>query len=193
MNHSLRRVFSFCASLILGSIFLLAALSKIEDLSDFYHVLSGVKIVPHLGAALLTFAVPGLELVLGVCLLTRSMLYESALLAAILLLCFLVFGIYMNLSSDAWTCPCFKIGMPIWFDLSGWWVSFRDLLFLILSFYIAFDISCSSQRGRKYINSDRARNNLRLSNEETKLNESPLPMTFKAGGSANLGQLEDTI
>jgi hypothetical protein len=151
MKSNLLSILSLLSSSILGSIFLFAALSKIENLGEFYHALSGIKIIPHLGAGVLTFAIPGLELIIGVCLFARAMLYEAALLATLLLIMFLVFGVYMNLSSDAWTCPCFRFGMPIWFSASGWWVSLRDMLFMSFSCYIVFDLNRLAWRDRSQV------------------------------------------
>lgn len=120
------------SSSVIGLVFSLAGLSKVHDLSGFHHALTGVAFLSYSGAGAVTLVLPGLELTLGICLLFRFMLFEAIVLATFLLFIFLIFASYMSYSDAAWTCPCFKMGLPTWFTLSGRWVLARDLGFLIL-------------------------------------------------------------
>jgi uncharacterized membrane protein YphA (DoxX/SURF4 family) len=124
------------ASFVLGIIFLLAAFSKIGDLEAFHKSLQGIAFLPLWIKGLSVLFIPGFELTLGLCLLARFAPKETSLLAIVLLLLFLCFGIYSNLVGETSGCGCFKIKTPTWLQLSGWWIVARNLVFLALGLVI---------------------------------------------------------
>jgi uncharacterized membrane protein YphA (DoxX/SURF4 family) len=127
------RLSASVASIILGLVFLLAAFSKIGELEAFRKSIHGIGFLPVWIKGLSVLFVPGLELVLGTCLLTRYALKETSLLTMIVLLIFLCFGVYSNLVGHQSGCGCFKIKTPTWLQLSGWWIVARNLGFLALA------------------------------------------------------------
>jgi hypothetical protein len=126
------------AAIILGSIFLLASFSKIGNLPEFEGALQSVSVFPQWVKGLTILFLPGMELALGLCLLSRIAIREAGLIATILLMAFLVFGIYSTLNGSASGCHCFKLAVPEWLKLNGWWVVFRNILFLCLSLIVTF-------------------------------------------------------
>jgi uncharacterized membrane protein YphA (DoxX/SURF4 family) len=121
------------ASIILGIIFLLAAFSKIGDLSAFHQSMQGISFLPVWIKGLSVLLIPGFELVLGICLITRYSPRESSLLALMLLVIFLFFGIYSNVVGHSSGCGCFKIKTPTWLQLTGWWIVARNIGFIALA------------------------------------------------------------
>jgi uncharacterized membrane protein YphA (DoxX/SURF4 family) len=107
-NH-LIRLLPATASVVLGIIFLLAAFSKIGDLEAFHKSLSTIGFLPYWVKGIAVLGLPGLELVLGTCLILRWSPRESAFLASCLLLGFLIFAMSSVLAGNSTGCGCFKI------------------------------------------------------------------------------------
>ena len=116
----LRRQFAHAVSIFMGVIFLLAAFSKIGDLKEFEQSVHHVNFFPFWLAGAATLTIPGLELTLGLFLLSRFSPRETTLVTGSLLVFFLVVGIYANLAGQGSGCGCFKIHTPTWLELSGW-------------------------------------------------------------------------
>ena len=128
--RSWKYVISQGVAILLGSVFLLAALSKLGDLADFQKALTYYYYVPSwLQGAAVVF-IPGLELAVGACLVTGNKQREAALIASLLLFVFLSLGIYSNLVGSGQSCGCLKIALPQWLELNGWWVVWRNLLLI---------------------------------------------------------------
>jgi uncharacterized membrane protein YphA (DoxX/SURF4 family) len=121
-----------CA-VVLSIIFLVAALSKIGDLGDFQQSLARIAFLPAWLQSVALLFIPGLELALAIALALPSLQREGAALAAGLLVLFLIFGITLNLTGSLSDCGCFKLPLPTWLNLSGWWIVARNLLFLIMT------------------------------------------------------------
>jgi methylamine utilization protein MauE len=121
------------AAFIMGIVFIIAAFSKIGDIAAYNHSLDYIAFLPQWGKALITLFLPGLELTLGMCLLWRINLREATLLTSALLLIFFIFAIYTNIVGHPSGCPCFKLTMPAWAKVAGWWLVARNFIFLALS------------------------------------------------------------
>jgi hypothetical protein len=146
MNPSLKFVLSGFCTLILSILFLLAAFSKIGDLAGFHHSLIQITFLPSLLQGLALLVIPGLELSIAICLIYHSTRREAALLAIGLLATFLIFGIILNLTHSSSGCGCFKISLPTWLNLSGWWIVARNCLFLLMSILILQSKPCESAK-----------------------------------------------
>ena len=52
----------------------------------------------------------------------------------VLLLLFLAVSVHAGIvKHPSLGCPCFKIPLPAWANATGWWMTFRNLFFLLLS------------------------------------------------------------
>jgi hypothetical protein len=138
MRQNIIRFILPASAIILGLIFLLAAFSKIANLEEFSKTLDVVIFLPQWSKGLVILLLPGLELTLGLCLINRFYLREAGLLSSVLVMGFLAFGIYSNLTKHPSACGCFGAPMPTWLDPSGWWIVVRDLIFLGLGFICFF-------------------------------------------------------
>jgi len=123
----------------LGLVFLLAAFSKIGDLGSFSNVVEKMVYLPTFFKGLLILLLPGLELTLGLCLLTRFALNESVYLAAGLLAIFLLDSIYMNATNHHVDCGCFKSAVPL-LKLEGWWIAVRNLGLFVMSMFCVWSL-----------------------------------------------------
>lgn len=121
------------AAISLGIIFLLAAFSKISDLSAFHKALVDMSFLPVWMKGMAVLLIPGLEVSLGIYLLAGFSPKQTALIASTLLVIFLGFGIYSNFLGHHNGCGCFKIALPIWLQLTGWWIVGRNIIFLALA------------------------------------------------------------
>jgi triosephosphate isomerase len=128
-----RSFLSQACAIILGLVFLTAAFSKIGDLEAFHQSLGRIAFLPFWLQGLAVLTIPGLELVIGLSLLLPAYRREGALLAVGLLVLFLILGIILNTTGHASDCGCFKITLPTWLNLSGWWIVARNLLFLLMA------------------------------------------------------------
>ncbi|MDR1303890.1 MAG: hypothetical protein LBK76_01580 [Verrucomicrobiales bacterium] len=124
---------SRCCTVILGVVFLTAAFSKIGDLESFHQAILKISFLPFWLQGLTVLTIPGLELAIGLSLLLPAYRHEGALLAAGLLILFLILGVIMNITGNQSDCGCFKVSLPTWLNLSGWQVVGRNLLFLLLA------------------------------------------------------------
>lgn len=124
------------AAVILGVVFLLAAFSKIGDLAEFHLALGKLRFLPVWGCGLATLILPGLELTLGLCLLSQTARHETAFLATGLLLLFLGLSVHASLTGTTSGCGCFKLPAPAWMNLSGKWVVARNAVFFAMSLLV---------------------------------------------------------
>jgi len=121
------------AAILLGLIFLVASFSKIGDLADFHQSLDKLRFLPVWGGGLVTLLVPGLELTLGLCLLSRMARREAVFVAGALLLVFLGLSVEASLAGTTSSCNCFKLPTPSWLTLQGWGIVARNVALLGLS------------------------------------------------------------
>ena len=136
MKSNEGRVFTLLcrvASIGLGLVFLFAAFSKIGDLKEFQRAADGLVFLPQWIRGLTILFLPGIELAVGLCLLSGKAIREAGFIGAGLLLIFLALSVHSSfVGSTAVGCHCFKIPTPAWLNLSGWQVVVRNLVFLIL-------------------------------------------------------------
>lgn len=144
-RDSLVSIVSLISRLLVGLIFLLAAVPKIVSPGDFassvraYHVLPAELVVPF------TLILPWLELLVAVYLLSGFMGRIGAGGAVVLLLTF-IFALVQALATGntAHACGCFGSGAnPLITLLAGgnsigWWDVIRDGILLILAAWVAW-------------------------------------------------------
>lgn len=132
---------SIAARLIVGAIFLIAGLDKVQAPGAFADAVRAFHILPP--ALVLPFAltVPWLELLVAAYLLSGFMTRVSAALAALLLISFVVAIARSLVTGDtAHACGCFGSGAaanPLLTWLEGgdtitWWDLIRDLILIAL-------------------------------------------------------------
>lgn len=132
-------------AIILGIIFLLGAFSKIGDLAGFHRDLEAMKFLPAWIQRFAVVLIPGIELTLGACLITRRMLYEASMIATVLFSIFLLLSLYTVTYGNSSSCNCFKGLASQRLNAKGWPLVMRDLLLLCSSIFL---ISRTMYRGR---------------------------------------------
>lgn len=130
----LNKFFPRAAEILLGGIFLLAAFSKIGDLTGFHETVLKIDFLPFWMQGLITLFIPSLELVLGMYLLALPRHNASAFLSLLLMVGFTLVATYLTLYGR--DCGCFKLSVPIWMQSKGGWVIFRDIVFVAMAFYV---------------------------------------------------------
>jgi uncharacterized membrane protein YphA (DoxX/SURF4 family) len=132
--HSL---LSLIARLILGAIFIYAAIDKILHPEAFAKAVYNYRILPHLLINSTAIVLPWLELILGIFLVLGLFREGGVGLVTFLLLVFLgamAFNLARGLNID---CGCFSIGSGASGVHMGWYV-LRDSLFLLPALYLFF-------------------------------------------------------
>ena len=126
--------------MLLGCIFLWAAISKISDLDAFANILRKMEWwLPGWILAVTLFTLPSLELIVGLCLLCKIAMKE-ALWVSILLLTIFTFVSVQSALAGIHGCNCFKIGGKSLFDgVSGWWIVARDVALTLACMAIALN------------------------------------------------------
>jgi uncharacterized membrane protein YphA (DoxX/SURF4 family) len=143
-SPKIQNLVSVSCRYVVGTVFLMAGVSKIVNLRDFESQVLLHSNFPHLLASFipngqLSFRIaqlavvllPWLELICGLCLIFKWAVRESALIAALLLSLFIVY----SLANPAEECHCFflpKASLPIWSH------ALRDAVLLICSLYLIF-------------------------------------------------------
>jgi uncharacterized membrane protein YphA (DoxX/SURF4 family) len=118
--------------LVLAAVFLMAALTKITDLTSFED-----QVILHAGLptaleVVVIPVLPWLELTCGACLVLGYARREAALITTILLAAFIVHGLFTVSERD---CGCFLF--PNLLPLSQpWWQPARNLLLLAASILV---------------------------------------------------------
>lgn len=128
------------ASILIGLVFLLAALSKLGDLGEFQRALAAYNFIPFWLQGLTVLLIPGLELSVGLYLLMGIDQRAASFIGSILMLLFVGLAIYRTFFAIPGGCHCFKIQLPQWLELNGSWIILRNLLLLscsLLSFFWA--------------------------------------------------------
>jgi uncharacterized membrane protein YphA (DoxX/SURF4 family) len=133
------RYLSIAIRMLLGVIFLYASWSKVFDPSSFAQVLWNYKLFPMSAIAPLSHFVPWLEAVIGLALISGIGRKGAALLAAALLLSFML-AISIDLARGiSISCGCFSNGeVPQSYEQGIWLMKvdlLRDLSFLVLAAY----------------------------------------------------------
>ena len=103
------RVTIFVARLLLGAIFVVAAVPKIADPPSFAHMVSNYTIIPPGFVNSAALLLPWIEMLAGIALVVGIFRQTAAKLVGILLVVF-VLGIGINLARDhAVQCGCFDV------------------------------------------------------------------------------------
>jgi uncharacterized membrane protein YphA (DoxX/SURF4 family) len=130
-------------AIALGTVFVYASLSKIEDPRAFAKIVYHYQVVgpgPATGfvpANLVAVALPWLELVLGVLLVTGLWRREAALITAVLLVVFVAaVGSTMARGIDIRNCGCFALDESG--RAAGWKLIAGDLALLAAALVLAF-------------------------------------------------------
>ena len=118
---------------ILGALFIYAALVKIADPAAFAGSVAAYRILPYFGSYLVAAVLPFLELSCGLLLVCGYRVRGGALIIAGMNLIFmaaLVSAIVRGLDID---CGCFKQGGP---KTSPWIALARDTVFLAMALFV---------------------------------------------------------
>src|SRR6516165_132373 len=104
MRDHLFKVLAFACRYILAAVFLMAALTKITDLSRFADEMVLHSGMPYYPAVAIAAILPWLELTCGLCLAAGYAVREAALILLLLLLGFLCYSVTHLGQPD---CHCF--------------------------------------------------------------------------------------
>lgn len=140
-NNSFCEILYKVAALFLGMIFLWAACSKCVDLEGFYTTVRKINVFSDWLTILIVLFVPGIEMVLGFCLLFGTAVKDAAFLGSVLLAVFVVLAIHLALNGNLISCGCFKTSrLAIFQGFTGWWIVSKDVILLGCStFLLLFD------------------------------------------------------
>ncbi len=132
----------------LGAIFAVAALPKIADPPSFAHMIYNYRLVPGVFVNALALVMPWVELLTGLALILGFWRRESAIVAGLLILVFLI-AIGWNLArGHAVDCGCFDVhaaGRTRDEQLTDMrWVLVRDIGILLM----VFQVLAASRRER---------------------------------------------
>jgi putative oxidoreductase len=133
-RSSLRLLSRICRY-TLGAFFLVAAVSKITDLNgfrDYLTVHAGLASSPAFAVAAV---LPWLELVCGLCLVSGMAVREAAVLTAVLLVVFIVYGLVRPIESD---CGCALWPAKLSPPPGRLWLLGRNFLLLACSFFTTY-------------------------------------------------------
>ncbi|MCX5768811.1 MAG: hypothetical protein NTZ09_00850 [Candidatus Hydrogenedentes bacterium] len=115
---------------LLGTLFVAAALSKIQFPLEFLSEVYGYGVLGSDTGILLSLLLPWLELLLGMCLILDILVFESLFLAAGLLALFLIAQGTALASGRVISCGCFG-GRGVE-DHIGWYTVGRTLILFLL-------------------------------------------------------------
>lgn len=131
MRYLIRAYFGVLTSSLLGFVFILAAISKLVDMPHFQNTVQDLHYLPLWARTIAILWLPGLELVVGLCLLCRTGTREAALIAGCLMVIFLWVSVHAAIINPHAGCGCFKIAVPALFNLTGWGIVGRDFLLVL--------------------------------------------------------------
>jgi uncharacterized membrane protein YphA (DoxX/SURF4 family) len=121
--------------LVVAAVFLMAALTKIQDLPAFRDRLTlHSQLTEWIAGAAAEF-IPWLELTCGFCLLLGVARREAAVLAALLLIVFTAFLVWRGQSGE---CGCFLLPVRLPWPESPWLPLARNLIMLFMCIVVAF-------------------------------------------------------
>lgn len=140
-------------SMLLGFIFILAASSKLVDLSSFQKTVQGLSLLPQWIRGTAVLLLPGLELTVGLCLLCQIATKEASLIAGCLMIGFLLLSIHATFIGSTADCGCFKVFVPAALRITGWGIVARDFLFLLGCQYV-FLYSEKTSKSQPFLHTD---------------------------------------
>ncbi len=137
LSHPLAVLF---ARVVLGLVLLIAGLSKLQERKAFIQAVASYEILPHFLTRPFGILLPWLELGTAILLLSGVMPTVAGLLAAILLICFMVAILVNLLRGRELNCHCFG---QLYQEKIGAGVLFQDGILLslaleIVAFHLGF-------------------------------------------------------
>ncbi|MHC1729199.1 MAG: MauE/DoxX family redox-associated membrane protein [Syntrophobacteraceae bacterium] len=141
----MKRSLFFWLRLILGAIFITAAVDKIINPAAFAKMIFNYQLLPDFLINLCAIILPWLELALGLSLMIGLWLPGAVVLVNVLLLAFLgalVFNLARGLNIH---CGCFSTAATS--EPATLWYLFRDSAFLLMGGYLFFGVFFSAHLG----------------------------------------------
>ena len=118
--------------IVLGALFIWAAVTKLPDMAGFAQDVANYRIVPAVLVPFVASAVVGIELLGGIALVAGVMERAAAAVIACLLVAFIAFLSQALLRGIDLRCGCFGGDEP-----ASWWTVARDLLMLAAAVVVA--------------------------------------------------------
>jgi hypothetical protein len=126
---------------VLGALFLWAAIAKLPDMAAFAQDVANYRIVAPVLVPFVASAVVGIELLAGIALVTGWMARPAAIVIAVLLAVFTGFLTQALLRGIDLRCGCFGGDEP-----ASWWTVARDLVMLAAAIAVARGPSAAPAR-----------------------------------------------
>ena len=131
LNFSIRPLLYTASRLLLGAIFVWASWEKILDPAAFAQAIANYQILPLMVGNLTALILPWIELVCGICLIINRWARGSALLAAAMMVVFmLALGYNIHRGVDV-SCGCFTLDEQAPGNM--WLYLIRDAVFLTMA------------------------------------------------------------
>lgn len=127
-------ILNLIARIVVGWVFIYAAVGKIADPADFANDIENYQLLPDFMINIIALTLPWIELVCGVFLITGIRIRANALLATMIFAVFNIavfFAMAKGLNID---CGCFSDRA----SMVGWGKIGENMITLILSLYIFF-------------------------------------------------------
>lgn len=129
----MRRGIVLLARLALGAIFLYAAATKVPDMAAFAKDVANYRLLPAALVPFVAAVVVGIEIVVGLALVTGLWARAAALVAAGMLMVFVAGLSQALLRGIDLRCGCFGGD-----DAADWWTVLRDLAMLVPALVVLF-------------------------------------------------------
>ena len=97
----------FVARILLGAIFLTAAITKIQNIPGFTATVNGYNMLPYVLADIYSLVVPWVELFAGCALILGTFVRFTALLTVPMTISFIIASIYAIVNATGGLCGCF--------------------------------------------------------------------------------------
>ena len=118
--------------IVLGGLFIWAAVTKLPDMAAFAQDVANYRVVPAALVPILAAAVVGIELLAGIALVTGVMERPAAAVLAVLLAAFIGLLAQALLRGIDLRCGCFGGD-----ERASWWTVVRDLVMLAAAVAVA--------------------------------------------------------
>ena len=117
---------------VLGALFLWAALTKLPDMNGFAQDVANYRVVPGALVPFVAASVVGVEIVAGLALVTGIAARAAAVVVSALLIAFIAFLAQALLRGIDLRCGCFGGD-----EIASWWTVARDVLMLAAALLVA--------------------------------------------------------
>ncbi|MBS0014688.1 MAG: DoxX family membrane protein [Desulfobacterales bacterium] len=122
------------ARILMGAVFLYASYDKILNPQAFAEAVYNYQILPDFAVNAVALALPWIEMVAGLCLITGIWQPGAALVCALLMCVFTAALVFNQIRGLDVHCGCFSTEAV--HGPAGIWTVIRDLFFLVLSAYL---------------------------------------------------------